>query len=69
MRKWKTDNGTEDLGPHPWRWDAVHTLIEMKDGYLAAATSDQGPFSSSPTRGSCTFAAPTAFWILEHISL
>ena len=51
MRKWKDGQWTEDLGPTPWRWDAVHTLIEMKDGYLAAATSDQGLFLIIPNQG------------------
>jgi signal transduction histidine kinase/streptogramin lyase len=44
MRKWKDGQWIEDLGPSPWGWNAVHNLIETKDGYLAAATSDQGLF-------------------------
>ena len=51
MRKWKDGRWTEDFGPAPWGWNTIHTLIETKDGSLAAATADHGLYLIFPGQG------------------
>ena len=58
MLKWKDRRWTEDLGPAPWGLAVVYTLIETKDGHLAAATSDHGLF--------LVFPRPGIYTILSH---
>ncbi len=42
VRKWKNGHWAEDLGTAPWGSIPAHDLIETKEGYLVAATSDSG---------------------------
>ncbi|HEY3763200.1 MAG TPA: two-component regulator propeller domain-containing protein [Verrucomicrobiae bacterium] len=41
LRRWDNEHWVEDLGPSPWGNGILAVLLEMKDGYLAAATYDQ----------------------------
>ena len=66
MRKWKDGRWTEDLGPAPWDMTVIHTLIETKDGSLAAATADHGLYLIFPGRGFLQFCRANGFpddWI------
>jgi signal transduction histidine kinase/ligand-binding sensor domain-containing protein len=61
MRKWKDGKWTEDLGTAPWGWNTIHTLIETKDGTLAAATADHGLYLIFPGQGSLQFCRTNGF--------
>ena len=66
MRKWKNGRWTEDLGPAPWGWVAVHFVIETKDGNLVAGTSDYGLYLVFPRHGSLQLCRTNGFpddWI------
>ena len=66
MRKWKNGRWTEDLGPAPWGWVAVHFVIETKDGNLVAGTSDKGLYLVFPGQGSLQLCHTNGFpdnWI------
>ena len=66
MRKWKNGRWTEDLGPAPWGWGAVHFVIETKDGNLVAGTSDKGLYLVFPGQGSLQLCHTNGFpdnWI------
>ena len=70
MRKWKDGQWTEDLGPAPWGWNTVHTLIETKDGYLAAATASDGLHLIIPNQGILHFCRTNGFpddWITASL--
>ncbi len=41
LKRWNNKHWVEDLGPSPWGNGTLAALLEMKDGYLAAATFDQ----------------------------
>ena len=41
VRRWNSNRWVEDLGPAPWGSGILAAFLEMKDGYLAAATFDQ----------------------------
>jgi signal transduction histidine kinase/ligand-binding sensor domain-containing protein len=61
MRKWKDGKWTADLGTAPWGWNTIHTLIETKDGTLAAATADHGLYLIFPGQGSLQFCRTNGF--------
>ena len=42
LRRWSGTAWAEDLGEAPWGMAALVNLIETKEGFLAAATSEQG---------------------------
>jgi signal transduction histidine kinase/ligand-binding sensor domain-containing protein len=70
MRKWKDAQWVEDWGPAPWEWGVVHTLLERKDGSLAAATSDHGLYLVFPGQGSLQFCRTNGFpddWITSSL--
>jgi signal transduction histidine kinase/ligand-binding sensor domain-containing protein len=70
MRKWKDGRWTEDLGPAQWGWGIVHTVLERKDGSLAAATSDHGLYLIFPGQGSLQFCRTNGFpddWITSSL--
>jgi signal transduction histidine kinase/ligand-binding sensor domain-containing protein len=61
MRKWKDGKWLQDLGPAPWEWAPVHTVIELKDGRFAAATADHGLFIVSTELDSLHFCRSNGF--------
>ena len=64
--KWKDGRGLEDFGPAPWEMSTIHTLIETRDGHLAAATSDHGLYLIFPGQGFLQFCRTNGFpedWI------
>ncbi len=70
MRKWKDGQWAEDLGPAPWGWNTVHTLIETRDGYLAAATASDGLHLIIPNQGILHFCRTNGFpddWITASL--
>ncbi|MBE0543765.1 MAG: ATP-binding protein [Verrucomicrobia bacterium] len=48
LRRWMGTKWAEDLGESPWGLAALVDLIETQDGFLAAATSEQGLYLVSP---------------------
>jgi signal transduction histidine kinase/sugar lactone lactonase YvrE len=66
VRKWKDGQWTEDLGPAPWGFAGVNTLLETKDGSLAVATPDEGLYLIFPGQGILQFCRTNGFpddWI------
>jgi signal transduction histidine kinase/ligand-binding sensor domain-containing protein len=51
LSKWTDKGGIEELGPAPWEYAPCYPLVETKDGWLAAAVSDQGFYLFQPWRG------------------
>lgn len=48
LRRWSGTGWMQDLGESPWGMAALVDLIETQDGFLAAATSEQGLYLVSP---------------------
>ncbi len=48
IRKWKDDKWIQDLGAAPWELRPLASLIETKNGVLAAATPNTGIFLQFP---------------------
>ncbi len=61
MRKWKNGRWTEDLGPAPWGWTAVHFVLETKNGNLVVGTSDHGLYLIFPGQGSLQLCHTNGF--------
>ena len=64
--KWMDGHSVVDLGPAPWGLTPAHDLIETKDGYLVAATSDSGLGLVFPGQGSLQLSHTNGFpedWI------
>ena len=64
--RWNNGGGLEDFGPAPWEMTAIHTLIETREGHLAAATSDHGLYLVLPGQRTLQFCRTNGFpedWI------
>ena len=64
--KWKSGRWAEDLRPAPWGDTPVHSLMETKQGHLAAATSDHGLYLIFRGHGSLQLCHTNGFpedWI------
>jgi signal transduction histidine kinase/ligand-binding sensor domain-containing protein len=48
IRKWDGTNWTEDRGPPAWGYGPLSSLVELRSGFLAAGTADQGLLLISP---------------------
>ncbi len=48
LRRWTGTGWADDLGPAPWGDSPITGFIEMQDGRLAAATTDQGLYLLQP---------------------
>ena len=55
IRKWDGKGWTEDRGSTPWGFNPLVSFIELRNGYLAAGTGNQGLFLVSPEGASLNF--------------
>jgi signal transduction histidine kinase/ligand-binding sensor domain-containing protein len=42
IQKWKENELIQDVATAPWEWSPAHTIMELEDGRLAAATVNHG---------------------------
>jgi signal transduction histidine kinase/ligand-binding sensor domain-containing protein len=61
IRKWKDSRWLKDSMPAPWGQNALHTVIETKDGRLIATTSDHGLYLAIPGQWALQFSRTNGF--------